>query len=102
MQQTKAGLPYYDDNPCDFEQWHFVVMGNHHQVPGRKAVQNSNDPVSGQREAPHPVDPVSGRRMAHHVYDPIPGRETLKDDLAPGHLGRCPLIIDDEDDEVEL
>ena len=37
--------------------------------------------------------------MAHHVYDPILGRQTSKDDLVPGHLGRSPLIIDDEDDE---
>ena len=29
MQQTKAGLPYYDGNPYDFEQWHFVVMGKY-------------------------------------------------------------------------
>ena len=98
MQQTKAGLPYYDDNPCDFEQWHFVVMGKHDPVPRRQAVQNS----TGRREVPHPVDPVPGRRLAHHVYDPGTGRQTLKDDLVPGHLGRSPLIIDDEDDEAEL
>ena len=29
VQQTKAGLPYYDGNPYDFEQWHFVVMGKY-------------------------------------------------------------------------
>ena len=120
VQQTKAGLPYYDDNPCDFEQWHFVVMGKHDPVPGRQAVQNSTgrrevphpvDPVpgrqaaqnsTGRREVPHPVDPVPGRRLAHHVHDPGTGRQTLKDDVVPGHLGRRPLIIDDEDDEVEL
>ena len=98
VQQTKAGLPYYDENPCDFEQWHFVVMGKHDPVPGRQAAQN----VTGRREVPHPVDPVPGRRLAHHVYDPIFGRQTLKDDVVPGHLGRSPLIIDDEDDEAEL
>ena len=27
VQQTKDGLPYYDGNPHDFEQWHFVAMG---------------------------------------------------------------------------
>ena len=27
VKQTKTGLPYYDDNPCDFEQRHFVVVG---------------------------------------------------------------------------
>ena len=87
VQQTKSGLPYYDHNPCDFEQWHFVVMGKHDP-------ENSNDPVPGQREAPHQHDPVPGRRMAHHVYDPVPG--------TTGHLGRCPPNIDDEEDEVEL
>ena len=45
---------------------------------------------------------MPGRRLVHHVYDPIPGRQILKDDLVPGHLGRRPLIIDDEDDKVEL
>ena len=98
MQQTKAGLPHYDDNPCDFEQWHFVVMCKHDLVHWRQAVQN----LTGRREVPHPVDPVPGRRMVHHVYDPGTGRQTLKDDLVPGHLGRSPLIIDDEDDEAEL
>ena len=29
VQQTKSGLPYYDGNPYDFEQWHFVVMGKY-------------------------------------------------------------------------
>ena len=29
VQQTKAGLPYYDGNPYDFEQWHFVVLGKY-------------------------------------------------------------------------
>ena len=29
VQQTKAGLPYYDGNPHDFEQWQFVVMGKY-------------------------------------------------------------------------
>ena len=43
---------------------------------------------------------MPGRRTAHHVHDPVPGRQTLKDDLVPGHLGRDPLIIDDEDDEL--
>ena len=38
--------------------------------------------------------------MAHHVLNPVPGRQTLKDDLVSGHLGRDPLIIDDEDDEL--
>ena len=37
--------------------------------------------------------------MAHHVYDPVLERQTMKDDLVPGHLGRGPFIIDDEDDE---
>ena len=57
--------------------------------------------LSRGRERPHPVSrpQPSGRRMAHHVYDSIPGRQTMKDDLVPGHLGRSPLIIDDEDDE---
>ena len=29
VQQTKAGLPYYDVNPYDFEQWHFVMVGKY-------------------------------------------------------------------------
>ena len=73
-------------------------------VPGRQAVQNLNDSdsVPVQEKASCSEDPVPGRRLVHHVYDPIPGRQILKDDLVPGHLGRRPLIIDDEDDEVEL
>ena len=43
---------------------------------------------------------MPGRRTAHHVFDPVPGRQTVKDDLVPGHLGRDPLIIDDEEDEL--
>ena len=34
------------------------------------------------------------------MFDPVPARQTLKDDLVPGHLGRDPLIIDNEDDEL--
>ena len=45
-------------------------------------------------------DPVPGRGKAQYSDDPVPGRQTLKDDLVPGHLGRDPLIIDDEDDEL--
>ena len=68
-------------------------------VPGQQAVRNSNDSVPVREKASYSDDPEPGRRMAHHVFDPIPGRQTLKDDLVPGHLGRSPLIIDDEDDE---
>ena len=42
---------------------------------------------------------MPGRRTAHHAYDPSPARQIMKDALVPGHLGRGPLIIDDEDDE---
>ena len=34
------------------------------------------------------------------MLNPVPGPQTLKDDPVPGHLGRDPLIIDDEDDEM--
>ena len=71
-------------------------------VPGRQAVQNLNDSIPVQEKASRSDDPVPGRRMVHHVYAQFPGRQILKDDLVPGHLGRRPLIIDDEDDEVEL
>ena len=74
------------------------LQGLYDPVPGRQAVQNSNDPVPVREKASYSDDPVPGRRMAHHVYDPTPGRQTLKDDLVLGHLGRSPLIIDDEDD----
>ena len=45
-------------------------------------------------------DPVQGRRKAQYSDDPVPGRQTVKNDLVPGHLGRGPFIIDDEDDEL--
>ena len=62
------------------------LQGLHDPEPGRQAVQNFNDPVPGRGKAPYSDDPV-------------PGRQIKKDDLVPGHLGRGPLIIDDEDDE---
>ena len=68
-------------------------------VPGRQVIQDFNDPVPGRGKALFSDDPVPGRRMAHHVYDPVPERQTMNDDLLPGHLGRGPFIIDDEDDE---
>ena len=67
-------------------------------VPGR--LQDLHDPVPGRGKAQYSDDPVPGRRTAHHVFNPVPGRQTMKDDLVPGHLGRDPLIIDDEDDEL--
>ena len=87
------------------------IKNQHDPVPGRQAVQDLTgrrkvphlvdpvpgrlldlyDPVPERREAPYSDDPVPGRRLAHHIFD-----------LVPGHLGRRPLIIDDEDDEVEL
>ena len=36
VSQTKAGLPYYDGNPYDFEQWHFVVMGKYDAYASKK------------------------------------------------------------------
>ena len=39
VQQTKAGLPYYDGNPYDFEQWHFVVMGKYDAYASKKDVE---------------------------------------------------------------
>ena len=36
VQQTKAGLPYNDGNPYDFEQWHFVVMGKYDAYASKK------------------------------------------------------------------
>ena len=74
-----------------------LVQGD--PAPGRQAIHNFNDPVPGRGKAPYSDDPVPGRRMAHHVCDPVPERQTLKDDLVPGHPGRGPFIIDDEDDE---
>ena len=38
VQQTKAGLPYYDGNPYDFEQWHFVVMGKFDAYVSKKDI----------------------------------------------------------------
>ena len=73
---------------------------NREAVPGRQAVQNSNDPVPGREKAQYSDDPVPGRQTAHHVLNPVPGRQTMKDDLVPRHLGRDPLIIDDEEDEL--
>ena len=40
-QQTKAGLPDYDNNPYDFEQWHFVVMGKYDAYASKKDVETS-------------------------------------------------------------
>ena len=46
VQQTKAGLPYYDDNPYDFEQWHFVVMGKFDAYASKKDVEvRDQDPI---------------------------------------------------------
>ena len=39
VQQTKAGLPYCDGNPYDFEQWHFVVMGKYDAYASKKDVE---------------------------------------------------------------
>ena len=39
MQQTKAGLPYYDGNPYDFEQWYFVAMGKYDAYASKKDVE---------------------------------------------------------------
>ena len=39
VQQTKAGLPYYDGNPYDFEQWHFVLMGKFDAYASKKDVE---------------------------------------------------------------
>ena len=39
VQQTNAGLPYYDGNPYDFEQWHFVVMGKYDAYASKKDVE---------------------------------------------------------------
>ena len=39
VQQTKVGLPYYDGNPYDFEQWHFVVMGKYDAYASKKDVE---------------------------------------------------------------
>ena len=39
VQQTKAGLPYYDGNPYDFEHWHFVVMGKYDAYASKKDVE---------------------------------------------------------------
>ena len=38
VQQTKAGLPYYDGNPYDFEQWHFVVMGKYDAYASKRDI----------------------------------------------------------------
>ena len=38
VQQTKAGLPYYDGNPYDFGQWHFVVMGKFDAYASKKDI----------------------------------------------------------------
>ena len=39
VQHTKAGLPYYDGNPFDFEQWHFVVMQKYDAYASKKDVE---------------------------------------------------------------
>ena len=39
VQQTKAGLPHYDGNPNDFEQWYFVVMGKYDAYASKKDVE---------------------------------------------------------------
>ena len=39
VKQTKAGLPYYDGNPYDSEQWHFVVMGKFDANASKKYVE---------------------------------------------------------------
>ena len=46
MQQTKAGLPYYDGNPYDFEQWHFLVMGKFDAYASKKDIDaRDQDPI---------------------------------------------------------
>ena len=39
VQQTVAGLAYYDGNPYDFEQWHFVEMGKFDAYASKKDVE---------------------------------------------------------------
>ena len=71
------------------------LKGLQDPVPGRQAGQNSNDPSTWAEKGT-----IFGRPSAWATNGSPRVRQTLKDDLVPGHLGRDPLLIDDEDDEL--